>query len=168
MKELIDLIRSDYNPQNRTFCQARASEIIRRLGIPLGELDQKWAEIETELNRQNLFILPALPDANENENVRIFRRDSPLAQVLIEALFPTPGGNGILLKAISALSQPRKNKPQRPPALPQSRSQGNQHNRHRGRHGKRHDSGVRKGQPKSVEPDAMQLSSSAHYTRPLE
>ena len=162
MKALIDLINTKYHPQTQTFFQVRAQELIQQSGMTLDEIDEKWEEIEMALEQNNLFMLPALPDAGEDETVRIFRRDSSLGRVLLEALFPTLQGNSLMTRAISALNHPPQGRNHNGPKPRDNRQhQGYQGRNHQSHQGRNH-------QNRIITPDATQPSSRGHYTRPLE
>ena len=181
--KLIEIINSHFSPKQQTFCCVRASTLIEALGVSLADLDvmsDQWADIEEQLKQKNLLMLPALPDA-QDEDVRIYRVDAPLTKVLIEALYPTPNGNQIMAKAITALS----NRPRDIQQMPHcnNRSQPNGHNpRVRNDQPNGHNLRVRNDQPNGhnlrarndqpvrlqyTEPDATERSSAAHYSRPL-
>ena len=171
MQKLIEIIKQDYHPEQKTFFRVKASELIERLGVSVEELDAQWAEIDEALKQENLLILPALPAASEDECVRIFRRDSLLAQVLVETLFPTAQGDSLLARAIAALAhRPRQDNRHRQAPAPNSgvaRPAGRQQPR---RPPKEHRQQANKPtQQQNFEaPDPTSLSSHRHYTRPLE
>lgn len=161
MQKLITAIQEKYHPRDLTFTRVNAKDLLQIAEKTLDELDAQWDEIEDELAKLNLVMLPALPDVLEDEAVRIFRLDAPLTRVLVEVFHnpPTPQGDALLAQAIAALKhkghrgrgqskppgQPQRNPPQNKPKS-QNRPSPVYH------------------QP----PDPTQPNSRKHYTRPLQ
>src|SRR5271166_6321905 len=153
MESIVDIISGKYHPGTRVFNRVRAATLIRESGLSIDELEAKWDQVEEALEQANLRVLPPLPDADDDEDVRIFRLNAPLTRVIMEALFPTPQGDRLLSQTSQALSrQPQHNhRHQRP-----RRNRNNEHSKPR-----------RDYRPEET-PDATRAASSAHYIRPLE
>jgi len=161
MQKLITAIQEKYHPRDLTFTRVNAKDLLQVAGKTLEELDEQWDEIEDELTKLNLVMLPALPDVLEDEAVRIFRLDAPLTRVLVEVVHnsPTPQGDALLAQAIAALKHKghRGRSQSKPPGQPprnQPQNKPKQSNR-----------------PSPVyhqPPDPTQPSSRKHYTRPLQ
>ena len=153
MQRIVDLISHKYHPGIRMFTRVHAAELIQQSGLSIAELDDQWDEIEEALDHNNLRVLPALPDADDDEDVRIFRLDAPLTGVIMEVLFPTAQGDRLLIQAAQALNhRPQNDRRNR-------REQPNRNNRH--------SKPERHARPEET-PDATQRASRAHYVRPLE
>ena len=153
MQRIIDLISNKYHPGTRVFTRVRAASLIQESGLSIDELDAKWDGIEEALEHANLRVLPPLPDADDGEDVRIFRLNAPLTRVIMEALFPTPQGDRLLIQTSQTLSrQPRQ--PSR-----HQRSQRNLNNQ---------DPKPQRDYRQEETPDATRAASRAHYIRPLE
>jgi len=142
---------------------------MRDTGIDRATLDAQWPEIELALQKSNLIMLPALPDADDGEAVRVFRCDAALTKVLLEVLYPTEHGDSLLVDTIRSITQPKgpRNPPQRP------RRGGGRPQRDDRR--PRHNQGSHKGRPPQSSgsdsdgsPNPMDIGSKTHFVRPLQ
>jgi hypothetical protein len=114
-----DIIEQKYHPGSRAFTRVASQELraVLELPLPLPEdIWDQWTGIEEKLAEKNLIMFPALPEAQEGEDVRVYRKDAPLTQLLEAMLFPTTRNDATLARAISALNphHQRRNEPARP------------------------------------------------------
>jgi hypothetical protein len=170
MHPLVTFITQEYNPENCNFIRVTASDILTGIQQTSEQLDEDWDTIFDELRGNNIFMQPALPDVMPDEIVRVFRADSPLGQVILEALVPTANGDKLMAQAISKLYR-RYEGASRPGRKGQARHKKNGFNRHSqkltpNRDQNLHSSKDHQGSRES--PDPTQLNKSSHYIRPLE
>ncbi|HWD20788.1 MAG TPA: hypothetical protein VHB20_16085 [Verrucomicrobiae bacterium] len=164
MQEFIDHILQRCHPQQLTYTRVDAAQLLRNTGVERSALDAAWPEIELALQKNNLIMVPALPDADDGEAVRVFRCDAPLTKVLLEVLYPTEHGDSLLTETIRAITQTNRSQPRpRPDRRPRNdRPRRNQ--------------GQRKGRPSPPSsasesfptPNPMEVGSRTHFVRPLQ
>jgi hypothetical protein len=190
MQDAIEQIATRYHPKQLTFTRASAKELLAIFGKTQEELDLAWLDIENSLAKRDLWMMPALPDAEEDEEIRIYRRTAPLTRILLEALTPSPNGDrDVMVPAIKALNQivhrnqsagqPRRDQ-QTPPQKTGSsahrhnggaRNSHKRHTRHPGSHGQRgvpDRSGPTVAQTGRDDYDSSYSASARHLTRPLD
>ena len=153
MQRIIDLISNKYHPGTRLFTRVQSATLMQESGLSIDELDAKWDGIEEALEHANLRVLPPLPDADVEEDVRISRLNAPLTRVIMEALFPTPQGDRLLIQTSQTLSRQPHHTPRH------QRSQRNLNN---------HQPKPQRDDRQEETPDATRAASRAHYIRPLE
>lgn len=169
MHSLVTLITREYNPADCNFIRVPASDLLDKIQQTPDQLDEDWDRIFEELRANNIFMQPALADVLPDEFVRIFRADSPLGQIILEALDPTADGDKLMAQAILKLNGKAQSA-----GGPGRKAQARQGRRARSR-------SFQKLQPKrqkasrplldhgSTEPpDPTRLNKGSHYIRPLE
>jgi hypothetical protein len=170
MHPLVTLITQEYNPENCNFIRVTASDILTKIQHTPEQLDEDWETIFDELRANNIFMQPALPDVMPDEIVRVFRANSPLGQVILEALVPTANGDKLMAQAISQLNRRGEGATQ-PGRKGQARQKQNGRNRHSRKLAPGRDQSLRSSMAHDISrepPDPTQLNKSSHYIRPLE
>lgn len=119
-----DLIEQKYHPASRAFTRVASEEVRQLLNLSRpfpDDIWEQWNVIEEELAKKNLLMFPPLPEAQEGEDVRVYRKDASVTQLLEAMLFPSGQNDSVLAKAISALhaQQARQNQPRRPVHSPE-------------------------------------------------
>ena len=170
MHPLVTLITQEYNPHDCNFIRVAAVDILVRIQQAPEQLDDEWDTIFDELRANNIFMQPALPDVMPDDIVRIFRADSPLGRIILEALVPTANGDQLMAQAISKLNRRNEGAPQ-PGRNGQARKKQNSRSRRFQRPAPKRDQSLtssRHHHGSQEPPDPTQLNKSSHYIRPLE
>ena len=130
-----EVIEQNYHPGNKAFTRVPSQEMRTLLELPMPlpeDIWQQWEGIEEQLAERNLIMFPPLPEAREGEDVRVYRKNAPLTQLLEAMLFPAQDNDAVLARAISALNP--KNQNSQPAQVPHH-SNGTRTNGHDDRRG---------------------------------